>query len=49
MTEITKAKNYDNKKVDLFYCRADFLLAFALTINLVREVKNSPPNFKRKT
>ena len=40
-------KNYDSKKVDFFI--VEQIMAFALTINLVRGVKNSSPNFKRKT
>ena len=46
---MTTAKNPKNlqKNKNIFYSIVEQILAFAASTDLVREVKNLPPNFKR--
>ena len=45
MTAIKIPKTYDNMK--LIFLIVEKILAFASVANLVREVKNKSPNFKK--
>ena len=46
MTETTNAENLRQHKIR-FYLIVEQILAFALSPNMVRQVKNMSPNFKK--